>query len=207
MEELIDGIVKHANYRYNFRRELLREGIEEKGLKVYFAHELASCKRKIELKQAYPELELELMHRPPLLLGEIVQRGVKAYLPKDVEEEKIFHKVLGDTVIIGMPDFYSESRRSVYELKFTRGDPKPLEHHRLRASIYKWLSEAEHAYLLYCSPRGFKDYEVNDEFHEKDVKALMENWASPMWEWECRLCVYNPMCSNKLEVGKRVELT
>jgi hypothetical protein len=69
MEELIEGIVKHANYRYNFRRELLREGIEEKGLKVYFAHELTSCKRKVELKQAYPELELELMRRPPLLLG------------------------------------------------------------------------------------------------------------------------------------------
>jgi len=50
-----------------------------------------------------------------LLLGEIVQRGVKAYLSKSVEEERIFYKVLGDMAIIGTPNFYSESRRSVYD--------------------------------------------------------------------------------------------
>jgi hypothetical protein len=166
IEELVNGIVKHAEYRYNFRREFLREGIEKKGFKVYFAHELTACKRKSELKQAYPKLELELMHRPPLLLGEIVQRGVKAYLPRDVEEERIFHKVLGNTAIIGTPDFYSQSRRSVYELKFTRGKPEPLKHHRLRACIYRWLSDAKHAYLLYCSPREFREFEVIDEFYE-----------------------------------------
>ncbi|MEM1643461.1 MAG: hypothetical protein QXO91_00660 [Desulfurococcaceae archaeon] len=75
---------------------------------------LTSCKRKTELRQIYPKHELELMRKPPPLLGEIVQRGVKAYLPKDVEEERIFHKIVDDTAIIGMPDFYSESRKSVY---------------------------------------------------------------------------------------------
>ena len=28
--------------------------------------------------------------------------------------------------------------------------------------VYKWLSEADHVYLLYCSPKGFGEYEVND---------------------------------------------
>jgi len=55
------------------------------------------------------------MCKPPLLLGEIVQRGVKAYLSKSVEEERVFYKVLGDIAIIDTPDFYSESRRSVYD--------------------------------------------------------------------------------------------
>jgi hypothetical protein len=71
-------------------------------------------------------------------------------------------------------------RKSVYELKFMRGKPEPLKHHRLRACIYKWLSDAEHAYLLYCSPAEFKEVKVNDEFHDGNVKALMENWNSPM---------------------------
>jgi hypothetical protein len=62
------------------------------------------------------------MQRLPLLLGEIVQRGAKAYLPGDVEEERTFRKVLGDTAIIGTPDFYSQSRKSVYELKFIEED-------------------------------------------------------------------------------------
>ena len=149
----------------------------------------------MELRHKYPELQHKLMRRAPLLLGEIVQRGVKAYLPNDIEEEKIFHKLLRDTAIIGTPDFYSESRRSVYELKFTRRKPKLYEHHRLRACVYKWLSEAEHAYLLYCSPRGFRKYEINDDFCEKDIKALMNKWSSPMWEWKCKLCIYGSRCS------------
>ena len=196
IEEIIESVVSYA-YRYNSRRDVLRRELEGKGLKVYFAHELTSCKKKTELRQTYPKLELELMRKPPLLLGEIVQRGVKAYLPKDVEEERIFYKTLGDIAVIGTPDFYSEFRKSVYELKFTRGNPKPLEHHRLRANMYKWLSNAEHSYLLYYSPRGFTEFEVDEEFDEKHVKALMENWKTPMWDWECKLCVYGAVCSNK----------
>ncbi|MEM3905955.1 MAG: hypothetical protein QXZ17_03665 [Nitrososphaerota archaeon] len=184
IEELMENIVKHADHRYNHRREALRRELEDKGLKVYLAHELTLCKRKAELRQIYPKLELELMRKPPLLLGEIVQRGVKAYLPRDVEEKRIFHKVIGDTAIIDTPDFYSESRKSVYDVKFTRCKPKLLEHHRLRASMYERLSNAEHSYLLYCSPRGFKEFEINDEFNDKHVKSLMENWKSPMWDWE-----------------------
>lgn len=172
-------------------------GVEEEGVKVYFAHGLAACKKKFELKQIYPKLELELMYRPPLLLGEIVQRGVKAYLPKDVEEEIIFHKILGNTAIIGTPDFYSQSRKSVYELKFTRGKPEPLKHHRLRICIYKWLSDAEHTYLLYCSPTEFKEFEVNDEFNDNKLNYLMNGWSSPMWDWECKLCAHNSVCLNK----------
>ena len=107
MEELIEGVVKNADYRYNFRKEELRKEFEARGIKVYFAHELTSCRRKSEFRKAYPKLELELVQRSPLLLGEIVQKGVKAYLPEDIEEERTFHKVLGDTVIIGTPDFCS----------------------------------------------------------------------------------------------------
>ena len=103
-------------------------------------------------------------------------------MPKDVEEERIFHKVLNDVAIIGTSDFYSGSRRSVYELKFTRGNPKPLENHKLRASMYKWFSDAEHPYLLYCSSKNFKEFEVNDEFDGKHVKALMDKWSSLMWD-------------------------
>jgi hypothetical protein len=77
------------------------------------------------------------MHKAPLLLDQIVQRGVKAYLPRYAREERIFYKVLGDIAVIGTPDFYSESRGSVCELKFTSKRPKLYGHHRLRACIYK----------------------------------------------------------------------
>jgi len=104
---------------------------------------------------------------------------------------------MNSTAIIGTSDFYSESRRSVYEPKFTHRKPRLYEHHRLRASIYKWLSEGEHAYLPYCSPRRFRGYEVNDGFRDNDVKSLIGKWDSPIWNWECRLCVYNLVCSVK----------
>jgi len=54
---------------------------------------------------------------------------------------------LDDTAIIGILDFYSESIRSVYELKFTRRKSKLYEQHRLRACVYKWHSEAEHVHF------------------------------------------------------------
>jgi len=77
------------------------------------------------------------MRRASHLLGEIIQREVKAYLPRDVEEERIFYKVIGDIAIIDTPNFYSQSRRSIYELKLTRRRPKLYEHHRLGVSIYR----------------------------------------------------------------------
>ncbi len=39
----------------------MRKEFEVKGLKVYFVHELTSCKKKLELRKIYPELENELM--------------------------------------------------------------------------------------------------------------------------------------------------
>ena len=60
----------------------LRRGVtktaESRGLKVYFIHELTSCRRKSEFRHSYPKLEQKLMRKPPSLLGEIVQRGVRA---------------------------------------------------------------------------------------------------------------------------------
>lgn len=132
MEEIVKSVVDYEEYRYNFGKEKIRKDFEEDGFKPYFAHELTSCRKKSELGKVYPELEKELMGKPPVMLGEIVQRGVKAYLPKDVEEGRIFCKLVGDFVVIGTPDFYSESRRSVYELKFISSKPKVLEHHRLK---------------------------------------------------------------------------
>ena len=78
---------------------------EKERFKVYFTHELTSYKRKSDSRYSYPELYHKLMCKPLLLLGEIVQRGVKAYLSKNVEEERIFYKILGNIAIIGTPDF------------------------------------------------------------------------------------------------------
>ena len=78
---------------------------EKERFKVYFTHELTSCKRKSEFRYSYPELNCKLVCKPLLLLGEIVQRGVKACLLKNVEEERIFYKILGNIAIIDTSDF------------------------------------------------------------------------------------------------------
>lgn len=83
-------------------------------------------------------------------------------------------------MIIDTPDFYSKSRRSVYELEFMNEKPKLLDYHRLRASMYKWLSNAEHSYLLYCSPKGFNELEVDDNFNDDGLKPLMDDWKPPI---------------------------
>ncbi|MEM3510078.1 MAG: hypothetical protein QW158_07545 [Nitrososphaerales archaeon] len=40
----------------------------------------------------------------------------------------------------------------------------------------------------------FKEFEVNDEFNERQVESLMDKWKSPMWDWECKLCVHASVC-------------
>lgn len=64
IEEIVNNVVSYTDYRYNSKRDVLHKKLKGKGLKVYFAHELNLCKRKAELKQLYPELELELMRKP-----------------------------------------------------------------------------------------------------------------------------------------------
>ena len=56
MDELIENVVKHADYRYNYRKEELRKQLESEGLKAYFMHELTSCRGKSEFRYRYPEL-------------------------------------------------------------------------------------------------------------------------------------------------------
>ena len=53
---------------------------EKERFKVYFVHELTSCRRKSEFRHSYSEFNHKLVCKPPLLLGKTIQRGVKAYL-------------------------------------------------------------------------------------------------------------------------------
>ena len=74
------------------RRENLRRELGGKGLKVYFAQELGTCKKKVELRQIYPKLELKLMCKSSLFLSEIVQEESKHTCQKTLKRKEYFIK-------------------------------------------------------------------------------------------------------------------
>jgi hypothetical protein len=41
-------------------------------------------------------------------------------------------------------------------------------------------------FVLGTSSFQSREFEVDDEFYDGNIKALMENWNSPMWDWECK---------------------
>jgi len=57
---------------------------------VHFKHELTIYKEGGEPRYSYPEFYYKLIYKIPLLLGKIIQGGVKAYLPRDVEKRDFY---------------------------------------------------------------------------------------------------------------------
>ena len=83
----------------------------------------------------------------------------------------------------------------VYEFKKTPETvPPPLEHHKLQAAIYCWLTGAPMAYLVYAGRAGFREYAVNVQLTDGDIVKLVKEATIPRWGWECRLCRLRAFC-------------
>ena len=199
IEKIIRKIADQAKSKYLLRRIELRQEWESKGYKVYFAHELCSCPKKRELAAAFPELRDTISLKPPVMIGEMIELAVKTLLNlKGLD----LHKTIGRYVIFGGIDMYDPDTKSVYDIKYTTGDPIPKDEHVLRVAVYKYLAETDKGYLLYISPRGFKEYQVTRTLDDSSIVKLIQNNKAPMWSKECMYCTYREFCSFSSGVEK-----
>jgi CRISPR/Cas system-associated exonuclease Cas4 (RecB family) len=189
---LIRRIKDVANAKYQLKRIELRKEWESKGYQVYFAHELCQCRQKTRFDNMYPELRESIGFKPAVMIGELIETAVKSYLNLEGFDT---YKTVGKYVIFGGVDMYDKETNTVYDIKYTTGEPTPKEHHVLRVAIYKWLVGTDNGALIYISPRGFKEFPVTRKISEEEIIDLIENPKSPQWGWECKWCVYADFCN------------
>jgi len=117
--------------------------------------------------------------------------------------EKEYRKNVKDYTLVGIPD--AIINRTIYEWKTVqRLPPVPLHHHVAQVSLYMWLTELDTAYIVYFTPKGYRNYfrvkygqsvmkvidrmlQRGDHLHKCIVKQTP---PEEEYSWECENCPY-----------------
>jgi len=160
--------------------------------------ELVSCQRKSIINKIYAEY---FLLEPVLVLGQLVHKGFQKWLEEEfgAETEIEFEKHIDMYTIKGRVD--AIANREVIEIKYARDirGNEPYEHHVLQLQLYLWLAEYEKGRLFYITPHRLIEFTITREMTDDGVLMLIDNWQSPMWDWECDYCRFYCVCN----LGKR----
>jgi len=205
VEQMIE---KYRERRADRRRELAKKyGADD----VVFVHELVQCPLKREFAAKYPEIDAASMYNPRFVVGQLIEDAVKLHLSSKMDlEEGYFDMVLevgGKKIVVaGSSDIYIAGD-SVVEVKYLTGMySAPHDHHIKQLSIYLLLGGLDSGQLLQVSPEGIKSVEVGpatEEELEKMVENLLNKTVAPLYEWECKLCPYEFLCSRSVARERR----
>jgi len=139
-----------------------------------------------------------------ILMGFIVQYGLERFLDgSTVRRSQITWRRVIDVdgirlVISGKPDYEMiiDGRIIPVEVKFTRRSiEKPYSSYVTQCSIYAWLCNAPYCKLLIFTPERVIEREIGPATVEY-LRLIVREWLSraPLWEWECRHCLFRDMC-------------
>jgi len=205
----------------------------------FWVSELVYCPYRVIMARNYrPLLESQIFFSPQLILGELAHLGLRFFanaLGYDYETPvEIMWKVniadvapefremltaeegFSNIVLRGRVDVLDKKRKIIWDLKTGR-DVKnpPSPHHALQVYIYKLITRAEEARILYitssrmCEVRvtdddvrgaieqlGLKLYAFSDpkSFFDEYLKFWLGCQRTPLWNWECDYCVFRAVC-------------
>ncbi len=169
---------------------------------VVYVTDLTSCSQKRVFRLEMPLLSFRF--EPPMLLGDLVHRGLEEILGEegwvtemevvkqfDVDGRRVELRGRVDAALID-----GDRVVHVVEIKTARSVEKPLEHHLLQLRIYMSLLGAETGSLVYVTPEKILEYTVEDGYvdFEMLVAETVRNEARPRFDWECRYCPYRRFC-------------
>ncbi|MHA1616856.1 MAG: CRISPR-associated protein Cas4 [Candidatus Njordarchaeales archaeon] len=191
-------------------------GHEHKENEIH-VHDLVRCKHKSKMEDLFPEFARS--PSPNIFIGEAVDEFVKKIV--EMQREKLFQDLetteveisreiviekkdgAEKVVIIGKPDIILSD--AVVEIKYARSiEDKPLDHHVMQLKTYMFLTKKEKGYLIYITPRGLKEFKIEENVDEEFVKKLLQEWSSPRFEWECEYCQFREICPNRI-IGSKEE--
>ena len=198
---------------YELKRREREEHVREEG--VYWVSDLVRCPLKREFEFRFPELVLSHLFSPPLILGDLIHRGLEAVIRDyygdsasvEVEGEKEVRLPDGRVVRVrGRADAIVDfgGVRVGVEIKSVRADMDfPLPHHVDQVRIYNWLFGLDHSVLVYVTPERVTQFPVLDRVDEGEVVERITDDNAPRYGWECGYCPYSVLCPKKVLRGGR----
>jgi len=173
---------------------------------VYYVTDLVRCSLKREFELMHPALAYAGILNGRTFLGEVVHKGIERILKEvfgdavrtedeGLEREKTI-EVDGTTYIIrGRVDAILGVDTGI-EIKETISESKlPFHHHVEQAMIYNWLYSFRRTILLYITPGGIFEYEVDDRVTDAEIAKRIREKKAPRYPWECRYCEFAHICS------------
>ena len=194
--DFVSIVTRSLIMRYKIEREKARKELEEKYKKrVIFAHELLLCPLKLEFKEKLSEIELLTSFKPSILVGEIVEQGVREYLERlgFIKADYVCIKEFDDFILAGSPDYCTNDRSKIVDIKFSKL-PLIKEHHYKRLAVYLNICNSKEGYLLYISPRGIISEKLTAPMTDDEIIDLINTSRAPRFSWECRYCQFSEFC-------------
>jgi len=172
---------------------------------VYYVTDLVRCSLKREFEFMHPALSYTHVLNGRTFLGEVVHKGLERILKEifgdavRTEEEELERERVVDVngtkyVVRGRVDAIIGVDTGI-EIKETVSESKlPFQHHVEQTMIYNWLYSFRHTILLYITPDGIFEFEVDDRMTETEVIKRIKEKKTPRYPWECRYCEYTSIC-------------
>ncbi len=192
----LDQVKRHSSRRANSN--------------IYYVTDLEKCAMKRWFETHLTELNSIRVLNGRLIFGDIIHVGILTILkeiygnrivtevenPDAVSAEK---KVIVDGrkyIITGRIDAILDKTIGV-EIKSNVSPvdvPLPVPWHITQARTYNWLFELQKTRLIYVTPHGLFQYEVDNPITVEEIKSIILSEKSPKYSWECKTCEFASIC-------------
>jgi len=187
----------------NRKIEESQQHLEEKAENEVWVSELVECSKKSELRLKMPYLDVP---SPTTLVGQLVHLGAYVALRQffDADYEVEAEKEIDGIKVKGRIDAILKEG-IVVEVKFMRAsvEREPLAHHVKQLRLYLWLTGLEKGVLLYVTPDGIYEHEIDMPLRDEQVRMLLQDQQAPRYEWECSYCPWSGFCEKKVRKERR----
>ena len=190
LELLLKKYVDHIIKKYH---QWLLEGRQT--LQEIAVYELCGCKQRAIFNRLLPYTVIANSVKPINILSEAIHEGIEKIMGYS---ERVFSKSIEVNgvkyTIYAQPDYFDGD--VLIDFKFTTApvNTLPRDRHVLQIKLYKWITGAKRAFILYITPRNLHEVEVQETLTDDDVKNLILTWSSPREPTECSDCPYKPFC-------------
>jgi len=195
----------------NYLHAVMSAKHAKRGGQEVYVHELSQCRRRSLFDAVNEQVAGLRRWHPRLMVGELVHQGVfqalaNIYGVSSLAIEREFVKEVGGWRVVGHPDvviYEAGQPVKVVDVKYsTRRVEKVEKSYACQVALYRWLTDAKSASILYVTPTDIIEVLIDLPL---DVPNHLKRWENtyPLWgPEECEWCEYRHACghSKKREV-------
>jgi len=177
---------------------------------IYYVTDLEKCATKRWFETHLTDLKNITVLNGRTLFGDIVHVGILTIL-KEIYGDRIKTELEDEKAVSGEKTIFSEKRKITIvgridaildktigiEIKSSVSDldsTLPVPWHITQARTYNWLFNLQKTRLIYVSPYGIFQYEIDTQITEDEIINIIKREKSPKWVWECKSCEFASIC-------------